>query len=286
MIMPDVWNLVAQNRSDDSFDDEIQKAIEYAGYAYDESQDIFYSTLDPWQKRFGYCALFDESAAPMGMILDFEPIRFYYGGRNWLIELWKGQYDLTTGSEIGVYNTIFPNINIPGFFNGTYYNAAHEEDYLDMSYTLKKKGVPLFRREDRHWWLTGFRVGEFSHRHDLTMDVHIELENHEMRDAFVNALLKLRYTEMNVIGNSVYLEFDKPHSHQPMTRTLLTDWLIQMKNKQLCNIYNGVTKDCVTMQERMYLLKTKYPQLFYHVINIGKTRKFFDLFDTLLVYFH
>lgn len=284
--MPDMRNLVPLDGGIESFDDEIEKAIEYAGYAYDESQDIFYSTYDCWQKKFGYCSLYDESAAPMGMILDFEPIRFHYGGLNWLIELWKGQYDLTTGCEIGVYNTILPNINIPGFFNGTYYNAARESEYLDMSCTLLKKGIPLFERTDRHWWLTGFRVGEYSHRHDLDMDIRIELLDREMRDAFVGALLKLRYREMDISGNTVHLLFEKPHSRQPMSRMLLTDWLIQMKNKQLCNIYNGVTKNCVTMQEKMYILKTRYPQLFYHAINIGKARKFFDLFDTLLVYFH
>ena len=39
----------------------------------------------------------------MGMIIDCEPVRFYYGGKKWLIELWKGQYGMTTGCEIGVY---------------------------------------------------------------------------------------------------------------------------------------------------------------------------------------
>ena len=38
------------------------------------------------------------------MIIDCEPICFMYGGKNWMIELWKGQYGLETGGEIGVYN--------------------------------------------------------------------------------------------------------------------------------------------------------------------------------------
>ena len=33
--------------------DELDRAIEMAGYAYDPKQDIFYSTLDPWQRDIG-----------------------------------------------------------------------------------------------------------------------------------------------------------------------------------------------------------------------------------------
>jgi len=54
--------------------DELDKAIEIAGYSYDPKQDIFYSTMDPWQRDIGYCRLYDELAAPLGMIIDCEPI--------------------------------------------------------------------------------------------------------------------------------------------------------------------------------------------------------------------
>ncbi len=33
---------------------ELDKAIEIAGYSYDPKQDIFYSTMDPWQRNVGY----------------------------------------------------------------------------------------------------------------------------------------------------------------------------------------------------------------------------------------
>ena len=86
-------------------DATFDKAIDICGYAYDPNQDIFYSKMDAWQRDFGYCRLYDETASPMGMVIDCEPIYFVYSGKRWLIEMWKGQYDLTTGGEVGVYTT-------------------------------------------------------------------------------------------------------------------------------------------------------------------------------------
>ena len=72
-------------------DDELDEAINAAGYSYDSKEDIFYSNIDAWQKNMGYCQLYDEAAAPLGMIIDCEPIHFIYNGKRWLIEFWKGQ---------------------------------------------------------------------------------------------------------------------------------------------------------------------------------------------------
>ncbi|HUS89877.1 MAG TPA: DUF4474 domain-containing protein, partial [Desulfosporosinus sp.] len=125
--------------------DELDKAIEIAGYSYDQKQDIFYSIMDPWQRDIGYCRLYDELAAPLGMIIDCEPIHFEYLEKKWMIGFWKGQYDLVTGAEIGVY-TRAVDLNILGFFSGAYYDCVSNTDLLKMSYTLKKNGNTLFTR--------------------------------------------------------------------------------------------------------------------------------------------
>ncbi|MEW5785407.1 MAG: DUF4474 domain-containing protein [Bacillota bacterium] len=96
------------------------------GYAYDADQVIFYSTLEAWQRSFGYCRLYDEAAPLLSMIIDCEPVHFEYRGRQWLIQFWKGQYALTTGCEIGVYLSGGPGIALPGVCNGPFYNAAGE----------------------------------------------------------------------------------------------------------------------------------------------------------------
>ena len=95
--------IIGDNRSIDYSD--FDETIEASGFLYDPEEDIFYSKMNPWQRKYGYCRLYDEIAAPLGMIVDSEPIHFKYEGKSWLIEFWKGQYDLTTGCEIGIYNT-------------------------------------------------------------------------------------------------------------------------------------------------------------------------------------
>lgn len=37
--------------------DEFSEAIEFSGFTYDPEQDIFFSTMDAWQREFGYCVL-------------------------------------------------------------------------------------------------------------------------------------------------------------------------------------------------------------------------------------
>ena len=75
------------------------------GFDYNAEKDIFYSAKDAWQKNFGYCHLYDVSAPLFCMIIDTEPIKFYYNNKNWLISFWKGQYGMVTGAEIGIYYT-------------------------------------------------------------------------------------------------------------------------------------------------------------------------------------
>ncbi len=128
----------------------LDKVIATAGYSYDPKE-IFYSNMDAWQRKLGYCRLYDEAAASLGMIIDCEPIYFTYGGKRWLIEFWKGQYDLTTGCEIGVYTTEGFDLDIPSVFKGPFYHAASNEELLQMSLSLKKNGETLLTRVDKHW---------------------------------------------------------------------------------------------------------------------------------------
>jgi len=260
---------------------QVNESLEVAGYAYDPKQDIFYSILNPWQKEFGYCRLYDEAAAPLGMIIDCEPVYFEYDGMKWLIEFWKGQYDLTTGCEVGVYNTKGLDLNIPGIFNGTFYECANEKDFLSMYCILKKNGRTLFSRKGRHWWLTGFRLGEYSEPSELVMYISITLKDREMRNAFLKGLKKTGYSSRDtaVSGNSVSLVFGKPHSPQPYTRSPKTDEIIQKKNKLLCDQYRIATKGYKTLQEKFLAVKEKAPGLFDHITGLGRPKKGYDLYQ-------
>ena len=75
----------------------LNELTEPLGYCYDARQDIFTSTTDAWQKRFGYGAIYDKFAPLLNMVIDSQPVYFDYDGKTWLIEFWKGQYGINTG---------------------------------------------------------------------------------------------------------------------------------------------------------------------------------------------
>ena len=239
---------------------ELDKLTAIAGYSYDPEQDIFYSTKKPWQRKFGFCRLYDEAGAPLSMIMDCEPISFNYRGEKWLIEFWKGQYGLATGGEIGVY-TGGIDLNILGIYEDTFYKYPTEEDQLQMSFTLWKDGSKLFTREDKHWWLTGFKLGEFSEPSQLSMDINITFKDTEMRDAFIDAFRKVGYSDndFRIVGNSLMFKFDVPLTPQPSTRTNVTDWIIQRKNELLCTFYQLIKQQNQIFNKKLRVIENQLP---------------------------
>jgi hypothetical protein len=264
----------------------VDTAIKTAGYSYDTNQDIFFSNLNAWQRDMGYCRLYDESAAPLGMIIDCEPVQFEYKGRRWLIEFWKGQYDLTTGCEVGIYSTDKPDLNIPGIFNGPFYYSANDGDLLKISYYLQKGKKILFTRKDRHWWLTGFMLGEFSEPSDLVMHISITLKDKEMLTAFVNSLIRIGYSkkELAIYGTTVVFKFKTPKTQQPYTRTKKTDAIIQEKNKLLCDMYQEVTKPYKTFPDKVKAIKENSPELYRELLRVGRSINISDTFEKIRYY--
>jgi hypothetical protein len=261
--------------------DDLNNDLKPFGFAYYPSQDYFYSIMHGWQSEVGYCQAYDEGSAALSMIIDCEPIYFKYGGKKWLIELWKGQYGMTTGCEIGIYTTTGPIISIPGIFNGTFYFCAGKEDHLPLSFVLKKNGREVFSRKELHWWLTGFRLGEFSWPSELTVDVEITLKDEVMLDAFIGGLMKTGYSknEFNVRGNTVSLLFDTPHSKQPSTRTPIIENYMQTNNMRNCEAYNIATKNYKYTVDRLSYVRSAAPKLYHKIINVGNTKELFKSYD-------
>lgn len=249
-------------------DNSIEKGIALAGYAYDDEQDIFYCNMNPWQRNMGYNRLYDESMSIFGMIVDCEPIYFEYNNKIWLIELWKGQYDLNTGCEVGIYTANKPLINIPEMYKYMFYSCASDEERLTMSFTLKKNGRILFSRDEKHWWLAGFKLGEYSEPSELTMNLNITFKCDAMCNAFIQGLMHAGYSinDISVNGYTVGLTFDEPHTPQPVTRTAKSDEVIQKKNKLLCDSYNDITKAYDKISDKMSVIKNKAPDIYEEVI--------------------
>ncbi len=305
-----------------SFDDLIKET----GFAYDKERDFFYSSLYPWQRRFGYTRLYDVVAPTLSMIIDSEPIRFEYKGYKWMIELWKGQYGMTTGCEVGVYSTKKPinflstlsqkerdqelddeerinrllELAVPDIGeeeedkgirrkisdyidmdelldNTTFYYSADNDDLLYMSFVARKNGEIILAHRDRHWWLTAFKLGEFSEPSEITMSVSITLKDNEMLNAFLEGMYKLGYKpeDVKVHNTTVQFLFDKPRSKQPITRNRITDMIAQSRNKAFCELYQELTRGATDMNEKLKLLYENNPELYKQALKLGKSKTLF-----------
>lgn len=263
--------------------EELNRDLKTFGFAYDPSQDVFHSLMNCWQRDFGYCRLYDEASATFSMIIDCEPIYFEYNGMKWMIEFWKGQYGMTTGGEVGIYYTTGPNLNIPGIFNGTFYYCVKDEDRINMSFAFRKNGNLLFTRNAYHWWLTGFKLGEFSQPSELSMDIILDLYDRQMVNAFVQALKKTGYTEeeYSVRGRRVYVHYNKPHSPQPFTRSSLTAHLMQRNNRSFCEAYQYLTEAYTDTLDKLAIVKNESPNMYHQILNMGKPRQVFDSYNRI-----
>ncbi len=239
------------------------------GFAYNPNDDIFFSAIDAWQREYGYGRPYDEIAPLLCLIFDCESIIFNYNNKKWLIEFWKGQYGMTTGGEIGVY--VLEDDNNP--FNDIIYDSVTDYELFPMSFVLKKKDDIIMIRNERHWWLTGFKLGEFSTPSDLVMDVGITFPNIEMRDSFVNSLRQTGYRneDIRLVNNTVYFTFDKPRGMQPLLKNKIVTFFAQKYNKHNCKIYNKYTKEYTNTLDKLNCIRKKAPLIYLQIINFSRT---------------
>lgn len=253
--------------------DSLNEFLRPFGYAYDPDEDVFYTIIDAWQREMGYTRLYDEAAALSFMILDCEPIYFEYDNRWWMIEFWKGQYCMASGCEIGIYYTDKPDLSNE-YFNWTFYDCADDENMLKMKFTLTKNGETIIKRKGVHWWLAGFKLGEFSQPWELEASISITLKDIGMRNAFVQGLLRAGYRkkELLIVGKTVSFIFTNPKTPQPFTRNYMFEEIIQDKNKLLCDRYNELTKGYNNALDKLIALQEIDLHMLEKVVIMGKTR--------------
>lgn len=276
-----ISELINDINSTESIQSVVYDSINQAGFDYDKEQGIFYSMIDAWQYDYGYCRFYDEFSAPLSIIFDCEPIYFNYNNKRWLIEFWKGQYGICTGAEVGVYASEITIYNERMDSKNIFYDKISPEEFLDISIVVRKNGEGIFERKDKHWWLTGFILGEFSEPNELSVDINITLIDEEMRDAFIQGLNYAGYDneEIKIKGNSVEIFFDKPKTEQPYTNTKLLNYMMQRRNKDLCNVYNSITKQYKNYDEKINAVKQQSPLLYGQIMNIGKWKSIIDLYN-------
>ncbi len=179
----------------DLIDDE-----QFLGYRYNKAGGYYYTDdKDCWQVHSGYNEVYDTMAPVTAMFIDQVRIRFTYGGKDWMIQFWKGQYGwLLVGAEIGVYT------NEEGSYTGevgspNHYYCAAEEDwlYMDLKCYFAENNSGhyklVFAREyDKYWWATGFVQGQLTKytapRTELKVRTRITLKSEEMAKLFAQEL--------------------------------------------------------------------------------------------------
>ena len=125
-------------------------------------------------KDYGFSSIYDEAAAPLSMIIDSNRYASVTEAEM-AHRAVEGQYGMVTGGEIGIYTKSDPDPEIPGFADVTFYDCADEEDQLYMAFLLRKR-PPSIQPGRKHWWLTGFVLGEFSNPEELQMEISITLK--------------------------------------------------------------------------------------------------------------
>ncbi len=165
-----------------------------ASYKYDPDGNYYYTDdKNAWQSNFGFNEGYDSMAPVTMMFYDTVRTKFVYGGKEWLVQTWKGQYGYAfVGGEVGVYTRKTGS-------SGSHFNCAKQEDWLKMEMCFMwdeyQTGEyrPVFNRPyDKYWWCTGFVVGfdGGKNRHQFRLVTHITFKDTEMADAFCEAFEK------------------------------------------------------------------------------------------------
>ncbi|MBQ2801787.1 MAG: DUF4474 domain-containing protein [Lachnospiraceae bacterium] len=244
--------------------------IEPLGYCYDVKQDVFSTALDAWQRNFGYTESYNYYAPHFNMVFDYEPIYFDYQDKTWLIELWKGQYGINTGAEVGIYysDSYVP----PALREHTLFHCVKDRDMLPMTLHLFQEDDSIAMLRKRHWWLTIFSMGVYNEPADLSANVSITFPTESMMNAFIEALNKKGYhkNDICVCGLTVIFIYRSCSTCKaPLFRRFLCKYA-QWKNRIFCKLFLWVTKPFSSSLDRALCLYYYLPFAFRRLLTIKR----------------
>ena len=165
------------------------------GHNFNFYEMTLYSTVDCWMRNYGFCLFYDIAAnlLPTNFTYITRRFKFEYNGLEYMIQIWKGNYFITNGGEVGLYWREKGR-------TGTYYNCATEEMEMPMSLqVLIGDRLLVNRKLQDHWWICGFNVGEKLYLPSaLTLKTTLVMPDTAMLAAFTSAI------DMNVMGDVTY----------------------------------------------------------------------------------
>lgn len=177
-----------------------------SGFNFSITEMMTYATVDAWMRGFGFCLFYDLAASSMPYIWNYNTRRFKfdYNGLEYMIQIWKGNYLVANGGEVGLYCREAEKF-------GTYYNCANDEQMLKMSMQIYAGDELLVDQEPQlHWWVNGFHINGTKYLPaSLTLKSTIEMHDEEMLEAFCEAIDKniMNDVTYSVDGLTVTLEW-------------------------------------------------------------------------------
>lgn len=183
--------------------------VNLVSYKYNPDGNYYYTDdKECWQKNFGFNEVYDAFAPLTMMYYDTVRTTFEYGGKEWLIQTWKGQYGMAfVGGEVGIYTRNLGSI-------GTHFVCADKSDWLNMEmafmwdeYETGEYRAVFNRNYEKYWWATGFVVGfpNGSLRQTLKefrLVTHITFKDTEMANAFCEAFEANGFKRVSKLNNN------------------------------------------------------------------------------------
>lgn len=166
------------------------------------------------QRKFGFNKLYDNFAGLANFYLDTIRVYFTYDGKDWLIELWKGEYAMASvGCEIGFYYNDNPSSSTNGVLDWRvaerkHFKAVDDSDAMNCSmelwqYVRSSDPEPVKQIDfgmRKCWWAASFENGvleKHSDRTTLVMRGKIQFPNTVMMELFVEGLEARGFVEGN-----------------------------------------------------------------------------------------
>ncbi len=201
--------------TNDNFIKNFLEENQVLSYQYSYVDDYYYTNdKDCWQDTFGYARIFDLVAPYIALEYDYTRVFFNYEDRDFMVQLWKGQYGYVFyGSEIGIYSKD-PSDKEPGML--TFYGKAEEEYWPTMEMTLYHENRDgewereFTRDYDKYWWCTGFKPGHLRQvepADELRMVAKITFKDAKMAKQFALGLKECGLTRaknVNSLENDNY----------------------------------------------------------------------------------
>lgn len=156
-----------------------------SGFNFSLTDMMVYATSDAWMRDFGFCLFYDLAAGSMPLLWNYNTRRFKfdYNGLDWMVQIWKGNYLIANGAEVGLYNKASDTF-------GTFYECATDEQMIPMSMQLYAGDELIVNQEEQlHWWINGFRINGVHYPiSSMTLIFTLTMPDEEMLQAFCESI--------------------------------------------------------------------------------------------------